>query len=201
MNVKPSPGILIAFEGLDQSGKETQARRQRNRLAAAGHEVVELTFPCYRTAIAREIARALAGERSYSPDVMQLLYVANRFEYKPAIEAALARGAVVICDRYLASSVAYGEAFGLDPAWLEDAQRPMPQPVLTVLLDIAPEVAAQRKSAGRDRFERDLSLLARVRASYLRQATAPTWVRVDGERARDQVEVAVTAAVVARLGR
>ena len=45
---------------------------------------------------------------------MQLLYVANRHERKPLIEGWLAAGAVVICDRYLASSVAYGEAFGLD---------------------------------------------------------------------------------------
>jgi dTMP kinase len=201
MSGRAPAGAVIAFEGLDQSGKETQARRQRERLRGIGQEVLDLTFPCYRTEISREIARALAGERSYPPDVLQLLYIANRFEYKAAIEAALARGAVVVCDRYVASSVAYGEAFGLDPAWLEDAQRPLPQPNLTVLLDIAPEVAAQRKSSGRDRFERDLTLLGRVRASYLRQATAPTWVRVDGERARDEVEVAVTAAVVARLGR
>lgn len=194
-------GVLIAFEGLDQSGKETQARRQQERLAAAGATVLELTFPCYRTRIAQEIASALSGGARYAPDVLQLLYIANRFEYKPRIQEALAQGAVVICDRYLASSVAYGEAFGLDAAWLAEAQRPLPQPSLTVLLDIAPETAVSRKAVDRDRFERDLGLLARVRASYLRQATAPGWVRIDGERPRDEVETAVTAAVMARLGR
>jgi dTMP kinase len=194
-------GVLIAFEGLDQSGKETQARRQRERLVAAGLEVLELAFPCYRTRISQEIASALSGASRYAPDVLQLLYIANRFEYRPQIEEALSRGSVVICDRYLASSVAYGEAFGLEAAWLADAQRPLPQPNLTVLLDIAPETAVSRKAVDRDRFERDLDLLGRVRASYLKQATAPGWVRIDGERPRDEVETAVTAAVMARLGR
>ena len=49
---------------------------------------------------------------------MQLLYIANRYEYRPQIEQWLASGAVVVCDRYLASSIAYGEAQGLDSAWL-----------------------------------------------------------------------------------
>lgn len=201
MSAIVEPGVLIAFEGLDQSGKETQTRRQRERLVAAGCDVLELTFPCYRTRIAQEIASALSGATRYTPDVLQLLYIANRFEYKPQIQDALAQGAVVICDRYLASSVAYGEAFGLDPDWLLDAQRLLPPPTLTVLLDIAPETAMARKVLHRDRFERDLELLGRVRASYLRQATAPGWVRIDGERPRDEVEMAVTAAVMARLGR
>ena len=99
--------------------------------------------------------------------------------------------AVVICDRYLASSVAYGEAQGLDAVMARPTRSATCRsPTLTVLLDIAPETAARRKAAGRDRFERDLALLGRVRASYLRQATAPEWVRIDGERRRDEVEAA-----------
>ena len=161
---------LIAFEGLDQSGKETQAARLRADLEAAGHRVESLTFPDDATPIGQEIRRELAGGHRWQPDVMQLLYVANRHERKPAIVEWLGAGAVVICDRYLASSVAYGEAFGLDPAWLVDVQRYLPQPDLTVLLDIAPETAVARKQQGRDRYERDTALLARVRESYRRQA-------------------------------
>ena len=72
------PGMLIAFEGLDQSGKETQAQRLRERLREAGHKVRLLSFPDYGTSIGEEIARALQGEREYGSDVMQLLFVANR---------------------------------------------------------------------------------------------------------------------------
>ena len=78
----------------------------------------------------------------------------------------------LVCDRYLASSIAYGEAQGLDPGWLADIQRFLPPPDLTILLDIAPETAVQRKAAGRDRYERDLALLSRVRDSYRRQAAS-----------------------------
>lgn len=189
--------MVIAFEGLDQSGKETQARHLRARIEQEGRKVHPLSFPDYDTPIGREIAKALAGEREFGADVMQLLYVANRCEYRPKIEMWLNAGGVVVCDRYRASSIAYGEAQGLDPAWLEDVQRYLPKATVTVLLDIAPETAVQRKSTGRDRYERDLSLLARVRESYRRQAAAqPGWVLVDGERSKDEVQAAVAAAVM-----
>jgi len=129
--------------------------------------------------------------------VMQLLYVANRYEWKPEIERARAAGVVLVCDRYVASSVAYGEAQGLDGVWLRDIQRHLPQPDVTFLLDIAPEVSARRKIADRDRYERDLSLLGRVRDSYLRQVGSG-WIRLDADRDRDAVaeEIAVAVAAV-----
>jgi len=191
---------LIAFEGLDQSGKETQAARLRAALEAAGHRVEALTFPDDDTPIGKEIRAELASGHRWQPDVMQLLYVANRHERKPLILEWLAAGAVVVCDRYLASSVAYGEAFGLDAGWLVDIQRHLPQPDLTLLLDIAPETAVARKQHGRDRFERDVALLGRVRESYHRQAAVTAnWLRVDGEQAKDAVAAAVSEAVRSRL--
>ena len=78
----PMHGLLIAFEGLDQSGKQTQAEMLRDRLKQDGHKARVVSFPDYGTSIGEEIARALAGEREYEPDVMQLLYVANRYERK-----------------------------------------------------------------------------------------------------------------------
>lgn len=192
-------GLLVAFEGLDQSGKQTQAERLRDMLAARGRTVRLLSFPDYRTSIGKEIGLALRGERTFGPDVMQLLYVANRHEWKDDILRDIEAGTVVVCDRYLASSVAYGEAHGLDGAWLRDIQRFLPQPALTVLLDIAPETSATRKTADRDKYERDLALLARVRASYHRQAEAPGWVRLDAGRGRDEVAADVAAAVLPLL--
>jgi dTMP kinase len=189
------PGLLIAFEGLDQSGKQTQAELLRDRLVAAGRAVRLLSFPAYETPIGTEIRQALAGARDWAPDVMQLLYVANRYEAKPLIEAALAEGTILICDRYLASSIAYGESQGLDASWLSDVQRYLPRPDLTVLLDIAPDVSARRKIADRDKYERDLVLLARVRSSYLRQAAGAAWVRIDAARDRAIVAGEVFMAV------
>ena len=183
-------GLLIAFEGLDQSGKQTQAERLRDRLVDAGRLVRLLSFPAYDTAIGAEIGKALQGDREYGADVMQLLYVANRYEWKPQMERDLERGTVLICDRYLASSVVYGEAQGLDPGWLLDMQRYLPQPDLTFLLDIDPAVSAQRKTADRDKYERDLVLLGRVRSSYRRQVGAG-WVHLDANRDREAVAIDV----------
>jgi dTMP kinase len=191
---------LIAFEGLDQSGKQTQAERLRELLKARGYRVEFLSFPDYGTPIGIEIGRALSGEREFDADVMQLLYVANRYEYRPRIRAAIAAGAVVVCDRYLASSIAYGEAQGLDPQWLAAIQVHLPQPSLTMLLDIHPAASLERKQLARDRYERDLALLERVRASYLRQASQPTWQQIDGQQPKDAVTDAVTSAVRTRLG-
>jgi dTMP kinase len=192
---------LIAFEGLDQSGKETQSRHLRARLEQDGHKVRSVSFPDYETPIGQEIRRALAGEREYGADVMQLLYIANRLEYKPRLELWLTAGDIVICDRYRASSLAYGEAQQVDPGWLDDVQRPLPEATVTVLLDISPEAAAARKAAGRDRFERDLALLGRVRDSYRRLARARNWVLVNAELPKDDVSAAVEQAVLARLAR
>ncbi len=192
-------GRLIAFEGLDQSGKQTQAERLSAFLRSRGRAVTLTSFPEYDTAIGSEIGRALAGERDYSPDVMQLLYVANRYERKADLATWLAAGTIVVSDRYAASSVAYGEAFGLDARWLTDMQRYLPAADLTILLDIAPETAVTRKSTDRDRYERDLALQARVRESYHRQAASEGWLVLDGQRDRAVIAADVVTAISSRL--
>jgi dTMP kinase len=191
--------MLIVFEGLDQSGKETQTKALKARLESDGHQVRTLSFPEYDTPIGRELRQALDGGRDFTPDVMQLLYVANRLEFKARLESWLAAGDVVICDRYRASSIAYGESQGLDAAWLEEIQRYLPKADVTVLLDIAPDTAARRKSVGRDRYERDLDLLGRVRQSYRAQAAAAGWAIIDAEASKEAVSQAVAAAVLPRL--
>jgi dTMP kinase len=193
-------GHLIAFEGLDQSGKQTQAERLLAGFRAAGQRAEFLTFPEYTTAIGQEIGRALKGEREYQPDTLQLIYIANRFEFRPRIEGWLDAGTMVVCDRYLASSIAYGEAQGVDPVWLTDIQRHLPAPSLTLFMDMTPEVSLTRKKADRDKFERDMPLLGRVRDSYARQAKAPGWITINAERDKDAVSSDVISAVRSRLG-
>ncbi len=200
-NLEPMSGLLIAFEGLDQSGKETQARMLAAHLTGLGRRVTIVSFPDYATRIGAELYRALHGERDYGPDVIQLLMIANRYEWKPAIARAQAEGQVVVADRYLASSVAYGEAQGLDPEWLFEAQKYLPTPTLTVMIDISPQTAVLRKRVNRDRFEQDLAMLERVRVSYRRQAAAPRWVAIDGERPIDEVAAAVATAVSTAFAR
>ena len=197
-----TPGLLVAFEGLDQSGKQTQAEALMRHFREAGQPCRLLSFPDYATPIGVEIGRGLHGEREYGADVMQLLYVANRHEKRPEIVSALNDGVAIVCDRYIASSIAYGEAHGLDAAWLDEIQRFLPRPDLCLLLDIAPETAAARKKTGRDRYESDLALLSRVRQSYHRQAAASNhWIVLDADRPREAVQADVVTALGSRLAR
>jgi dTMP kinase len=193
-------GALIAFEGLDQSGKQTQAELLRDRLKQDGHRARLVSFPDYGTSIGEEIARALTGEREYGPDVMQLLYIANRYERKDDLTRWLEGGLILVADRYTASSIAYGEAMGLDAAWLAELQKYLPPAALTIFLDIAPETAVQRKAVDRDRYERDLAMQQRVRESYRRQAHQQNWVVLDGERDKTSIADDVLSAVATRLG-
>jgi len=197
--LKADRGLLVAFEGLDQSGKQTQADLLRDRLISNGRLVRVLSFPDYQTVIGAEIGRALRGGRDYGADVMQLLYAANRYEFKGEILRAREGGTIVVCDRYLASSIAYGEAQGLEAEWLTDIQKYLPQPDITFLLDIAPEVSARRKTADRDKYERDLSMLGRVRDSYLRQAAQSGWVRLDASRDKTEIASDVFTSVRSRF--
>jgi dTMP kinase len=193
------PGHLIAFEGLDQSGKQTQAELLRDRLKEEGRKARLISFPDYATSIGEELARALQGERDYGPEVMQLLYIANRYERKPDLQRWLEGGLILVCDRYVASSIAYGEAQGLSGVWLATIQSFLPPASLTIVLDIAPETAVTRKTVDRDRYERDLALQTRVRESYLTQAAAAGWTVLDGERAKTVIAEDVFTAVASRL--
>ena len=88
----------------------------------------------------------------------------------------------------------------VEPRGIDDVQRFLPRAALTIILDIAPETAAKRKSVDRDRYERDLALQQRVRESYRRQAAAHGWVVLDGERAKDEIAADVFAEVTGIVG-
>src|SRR5437870_7902419 len=94
-------GHLIVFEGLDQSGKQTQAELLRDHLKNDGRKARLVAFPDYGTSIGEEIARALQGERDYGAEVMQLLYIANRYERKPYLQRWPEGGLFLVCARYM----------------------------------------------------------------------------------------------------
>jgi thymidylate kinase len=89
----------------------------------------------------------------------------------------------------------------VDPTWLTEIQGVLPQPDVTILLDIEPATALARKQVGRDRYERDLELLARVRESYRRQAAASSsWTLINGGQSKEAVAAEIRHAVSSRLG-
>lgn len=133
-------GLLIAFEGVDKSGKDTQVDELAKRLIMEGHDVITIDFPSYDTPSGQAIRAILDDihpldtvDNSYE---VQALYAINRYEQQTRIETALMQGKVVICNRYIYSGVVYGASTGIDPQWVLNIQHSLVQPDITVVLDI-----------------------------------------------------------------
>ena len=172
-------GLFIAFEGGEGAGKTTQARLIAIWLREQGYDVVTTNEPG-ATKIGMRL-RALLLDTAHSGMSAQceaLLYAADRAEHVTKIvDPALERGAVVITDRYIDSSLAYqGAGRGLPAAdiarlngWATDGR----QPDLTILLDIAPEAGLNRRARSADRLEAEpLEFHRRVRAGFIGLARA-----------------------------
>ena len=143
--------LFITFEGIEGCGKSTQVERLANRLAKEEREVVTLREPG-GTSIGeaiRDVVKHPPGNKPISPDAELLLMNASRAQLvQQAIRPALASGAVVLCDRFYDSSLAYqGYGRGLDLAKVQhaiDLAVGETKPDITLLLDIPLEVSAQR---------------------------------------------------------
>lgn len=204
--------MFVTLEGGEGAGKSTQARVLADRLAAAGHAVLRTREP--GGAPGAELLRdmLLRGETRWTPAAEVLLHFAARAEHLArTIEPALAAGAVVVCDRFADSTMAYqGWGLGADRALIETLTGLLPrQPDLTVLLEVPPDLGTARAAArvaaaaGRlDRYERlDAAFHARVAAGFaaLAEAHPARIVRVDASGDMDDVAARIWAAVSARL--
>lgn len=175
MRTENKRATIVAFEGIDQSGKETQALRLAERLQQEGKTVWLGGFPDYETAIGSEIRKFLDGERDYNPHTRQMLFVANRYEKLDAIRAELQRVDYIILDRYKASGLAYGLITGLDMEWCIALERYLPDPDVVLLFDTPVEESFKRKSVGRDRYEQERDFLVSVRDAYVELAKRYDW--------------------------
>ncbi|MFI8305239.1 dTMP kinase [Streptomyces sp. NPDC085927] len=172
-------GFFIALEGGDGAGKSTQAEALAEWIRGKGHEVV-LTREPGATPVGKRLRSILLDVSSagLSHRAEALLYAADRAEHiDTVVRPALERGAIVISDRYIDSSVAYqGAGRDLSPTeiarinrWATDGLVPH----LTVLLDVAPETARERFTEAPDRLESEpAEFHARVRAGFLTLAAA-----------------------------
>ena len=171
-------GMFITFEGGDGSGKSTQIQSVRDWFESRGREVIVTREPG-GTELGTEIRRLVQnGPEDVDARTEALLYAADRaYHVATVIRPALERGAVVLGDRYIDSSLAYqgaARSLGVDEiaslsAW---ATRGL-YPSLTFLLDLPPEVGARRRTDAPDRMEREsMDFHERVRHEYLRLADA-----------------------------
>jgi len=169
-------------------------------LRQANYSVEVISFPDYTTPIGREIQEYLRGVRRFNPRVRQMLYVANRLERQEDITYWLKMGKIVIADRYTPSGLAYGLANGLNLKWMTSLEQGLPPTDLVMVLDIAPEIAFQRRELKGDVYERNEVFLKKVRAAYLQLAKKFSWVIINGEKPVEIIAEQVWKVVTDRLG-
>lgn len=195
-------GLFVTLEGGDGSGKTTQAELLERWLRERGRTVVRTREPG-GTDVGVEVREIVLHHRGdIAPRAEALLYAADRAHHvATVVRPALARGEVVIQDRYVDSSVAYqGAGRVLDPRevrGLSDWATEGLMPDLTLLLDLPPEAARQRLDVARTRYDR-LEAEAeafhdRVRAAYLEiAASAPARIAVlEATRPVDEIAAEV----------
>jgi dTMP kinase len=197
---------FIVLEGGDASGKSTQARRLADRLRSRGRDVVETFEPGATQAGAAIRALLLDGDGPMDPMTEALLLAADRAqEVAEVIRPALARGADVVSDRFVPSSLAYqgvGRGLGVDEVeklnrWATGGL----EPDLVVVLDVDDVVATSRRAGPGDRLERaGAEFHAAVRDAYRTLGADRGWVVLEGNDDTEIVSDRVWDVVRERLG-
>ncbi len=201
------PGTFVSFEGGDGVGKSTQLRLLAQWLAAHGREVVTTREPG-GTPLGLELRRVVMHGDHVAPRAEALIYAADRAHHvATVVRPALERGAVVLSDRFLDSSVAYqgvGRELGADAVerlnlWGVEGLLPD----LTVLLDLDPAVGLARLTAEPDRLERaGAEFHERTRRAFLDRAAADPgrWLVLDAAAPAQDIAAQVSARVAQLLG-
>lgn len=181
-------GKLLVLEGLDASGKHTQAALLARGLQRAGKRVQSIGFPTYGTPWGKLVKKYLqgkfGGKDALPPQIPAMLYAADRRQHAKKIRGWLAHGEWVVCDRYTQSNLYQAAKINAESgrkafiSWLKKLEREMPQANTVMFLDVP--LASSRKllvKRGRrqDVHEKDAAYLARVRRLYLQEAKANRW--------------------------
>lgn len=180
-------GLFVVIEGLDSSGKHTQAEHLAARLAEHGHDSRLVEFPTHQdTRIGRVIDDYLSGDYDVPPEVRALLYAADRYQYIDEFRDLLDRGGALVADRYSASNYAFqttafsGEAWDEMVSWMETVESRLPEPDITIFLDVDPATARSLMTdRERDVHEDDLDFQAAVAENYRDIADREDWHVVD----------------------
>jgi len=197
MPAKRRPGLLVVFEGIDGSGKTTQARALVRRLRRRGRQAVFFREPT-RGTWGRAIKRMAARADSLTPEEELALFVKDRRENVARnLRPALAAGKIVVLDRYYFSTIAYQGAKGLDPARIRRLNESFAVPPdLVIILDVDASAGLGRIGGRKTRdelFERE-DYLVRV-ARIFRGLAGPRFVHVDGRGDKRAIGRAIWAEV------
>jgi dTMP kinase len=191
-------GAFICIEGIDASGKTTQTHRLVKSLRRRGLDAVYTTEPSTGE-IGRLIRRYVLDRKKRVPvNVEALLFAADRVDHvEKEIKPALQKGKIVICDRYVYSTLAYQGAAGLDLNWIEQINRFALVPDLALFLDVSPEAVIERmRSKSKKSVMETLKNQRRVCEVYLKLVNEGRLVRVDGNKPVNAVAADILRVVV-----
>jgi dTMP kinase len=180
-------GKIITLEGIDKSGKTTQAQMLSSYLQKEKDlRTAHFDFPDYQTDVGKLIYKYLNySEMPPNPEVLHLLYAANRYEIRDMINFHIKEGYVVIMNRYYQSNIVYGYVNGLDIEWLSTLDKYMPRSDLTIILDVPVQVMGKRStSTGANRFEQTKEFIEKVREIFLALAEREKWKVIDADRSK-----------------
>jgi dTMP kinase len=204
-NAKPAKGekmskkgAFICIEGLDGCGKTTQAKLLAKKLGKSCNALY--TAEPSRGKIGTYIRnRCLYGEKRLSTVVEALLFAADRIEHlENEVLPALREGRLVISDRYVYSSLAYQGAAGLSLKWIKKVNKHALKPDLAVFIDVDPKTVMYRLKRKRSVME-NMETQQRVRDVYLKFVAKGELVRLDGNRAKNEVAETLSALVLKSL--
>ncbi len=192
-------GIFICIEGLDGSGKTTQARLLVNQLQKQGYSALYTREPS-RGAIGKFIKKnCLHTQKRGSGVVEALLFAADRIDHcEKEIVPGLSSGKVVVSDRYVYSSLAYQGAAGLEFEWIETLNAKIVRPNMAIFIDVLPLVVMNRLKPKRSVME-NLATQEKVRAMYLQFVKRGELLRVDGSGSEGEVTQRIIKAVSSLL--
>lgn len=174
---------IIAVEGIDASGKETQVAMLVEKLTDLGYKVATESFPRYDKPIGKVIRDWLDQKIELTTDSVHMLYEADRLDFSSEILDLTLQGYdFLILDRYTLSNLAFGAAKGMDVEWLLRLQDYVIPSQLTFLIHISAETSLSRRKDGRDRHEQDLELLDNASLSYSAVAHIENAIAIDGEQ-------------------
>ena len=192
-------GLFISFEGIDGAGKSTHIDGLAAAFKAQGRQVT-LTREPGGTPLAEKLREMVLHDAMDSLTEALLIFAARRDHLQNVIEPALARGDVVLCDRFTDATFAYqGSGRGFDLAvlqqlesWVQTNQHGLRQPDVTVWFELDPAIAAERLAGARvpDRFEaQPVEFFQKVSDGYAAraQADAQRFVRLDAAQTREAV--------------
>ena len=198
-------GLFVCIEGIDGSGKTTQAKLLIDKIQGSGKKVSLFSYPTHDSRYGKIIREEfLAGKVDMGIEEQFLLYLLDMQSDKKNILESVSKGNIVISERYFISTIAYQSAgsFDYEKAKAVEELMSLPRPDIIFYIDIKPEIAFERKKKQKgktDRFESAKEYMNKVynvyEKLYSERYGSKTWIRIDGSKSEQEISNFIFSAI------